>query len=81
MAVPKNLLEVFGAPKKYSQALFTTRARRVANSVLELTAVKPKKVAAPFSSRACGICGPLEDPPGTALMACVRCHQAVFYYR
>eukprot|EP00614_Pseudopedinella_elastica_P009045 CAMPEP_0172586450 /NCGR_PEP_ID=MMETSP1068-20121228/5831_1 /TAXON_ID=35684 /ORGANISM="Pseudopedinella elastica, Strain CCMP716" /LENGTH=55 /DNA_ID=CAMNT_0013381267 /DNA_START=149 /DNA_END=312 /DNA_ORIENTATION=+ len=35
-----------------------------------------KKVA--VSSRACGNCGVLDDPPITALNACSRCH-LVFY--
>ena len=45
---------------------------------LDMVAVNPKKVAAFTSSRDCGNCGALEDPPGTVLKACVRC-LVVFY--
>ena len=37
-----------------------------------MPAQSKKKVAA--SSRACGNCGALEDPPDTTLSACARCH-------
>ena len=43
-----------------------------------MAALKPKKVAA-CSSRACGNCGALEDPPDNmTLSACACCH-LVFY--
>ena len=51
---------------------------RVVNSVVEIAAPKPKKVATVSSSRACGNCGALEDPSDAALSACARCH-LVFY--
>ena len=42
-----------------------------------MAAFKPKNNAS-SSSRACANCGAQEDPPGTALSACARCH-LVFY--